>query len=642
MPGQRLCPKCEKLFTNDEKFCDIDHEQLIYRSFSNSIDIHDVLFNKRLDGKYIIKQKLGEGGMGVVYEGLQLSLNRRVAVKVLLQQPGYSDGMDAQRFRREAQAAARLSAHPNIVMVHDFGQESVAREVPVEIRGRLYLVMEFLTGNTVWSLLTKGPLSPSRAVSIALQIAEALHFAHQKKVIHRDIKSPNIFISTQDNSLDCVKVLDFGIARLLDEKAITADPSQVIGTADYLAPEAWKRPNQPMPAIDLYALGILIFEMLLGYTPFANPAAAGTTGLEAQVYKLMQAHLNEQPPSISSKRKEGPRLPMELDRLVTALLDKDPAKRPTAAETVVQLKRILKELSPRAGTSTQLNRLTQKHAPASNLQEAAIHLLAATGADSLEDQATKVLSRLPTHALEATTRPRSSDANLEFRRASERLEVLEEQLDEASKAAVQLAAQLRAVQLAKSPPEEIVRLAGRVSYLEDECAAQQKLHERCEDGLEEERQRLLFERDKLQEQIIDVLTSLRATPSLDQATRYTLEQKHIALEWERDAIKTTPAILDKQIAVEQSLQGLMHALYYARWQLADATARALAGRRGFLRLLHRSEPAQKELQSLLDHTAELLSEVRKLHELFPALRPQNTIPVPPSATIQFKTARRDA
>ncbi len=208
-----------------------------------------------------IVELLGQGGMGAVYKARQPGLDRFVALKVLPAHLG-GDPAFAERFAREARALARLG-HPHIVAVHDFGQ---AEDFS-------YLVMEYVDGVDLRRVLRKGRLTPEQALKIIPQVCDALQYAHEHGVIHRDIKPENILLDPKGQ----VKVADFGLAKLLNraagargsETALTA-PEQVMGTLHYMAPEQLETPTTVDHRSDIYALGVLFYEMLTGHLPLGR------------------------------------------------------------------------------------------------------------------------------------------------------------------------------------------------------------------------------------------------------------------------------------------------------------------------------------------------------------------------------------
>ncbi len=211
-----------------------------------------------IDNRYEIIRRLGSGGMADVFLARDTHLGREVAIKVLYQR--YADDNEfVARFRREAQSAAGLN-HPHIVSIYDRG----------EADGSYYIAMEYLEGRSLKQVISeRGPLEPALAIDISEQILQALQFAHENNVIHRDIKPHNIII----NSRNQVKVTDFGIARAGSAARMT-ETGSIIGTAQYLSPEQAKGLAVEQGS-DLYSLGIVLYEMLTGQVPFEgeNPVA---------------------------------------------------------------------------------------------------------------------------------------------------------------------------------------------------------------------------------------------------------------------------------------------------------------------------------------------------------------------------------
>jgi eukaryotic-like serine/threonine-protein kinase len=239
--------------------------------------------------------------MSEVRRGEDVVLQRPVAVKLLLD---YGDPRSIARFEQEAQILARLQ-HPNVISVFDAGVDN----------GERFIVMELVEGPTLRELLdTEGRLAPERASEIASRLASALGFAHDRAVVHRDVKPANVLLPPDGG----VKLADMGIARLQSPEALTATLS-VRGTARYISPEQVRGDSVDARA-DLYSLGCVLFEMLTGRTPFEGDLAA-----------LSYAHTHTPAPRV---RSINPAVPAALDELVAAMLEKDPARRPPNAEEV--------------------------------------------------------------------------------------------------------------------------------------------------------------------------------------------------------------------------------------------------------------------------------------------------------------------
>ncbi len=259
-------------------------------------------------GRYRLERRVGEGGMAEVYLAHDELLDRPVAVKVLRQALAQDRAL-RERFVREAQAAARLD-HPHIVGVYDLG----------EWGGRPFLVMEWVEGPTLASLIReRGPLPVPLACELGAQIASALAYAHGRGLIHRDIKPHNILLKAEGGRWEA-KLADFGLAKVLSATSLTLT-QEVFGTPQYVAPEV-VRGERVTPAADLYSLGVALFEMLTGQTPFAGESPA----------EVAFKHLSASPPPPS---KFNPQVPPSLDRLVLGLLAKNPAERPQRAGEVV-------------------------------------------------------------------------------------------------------------------------------------------------------------------------------------------------------------------------------------------------------------------------------------------------------------------
>ncbi|MEC7519766.1 MAG: serine/threonine-protein kinase [Myxococcota bacterium] len=264
----------------------------------------------------------GEGGMGAVYECVDRRIDRRVALKILTVEHGRAK----ERFIGEARAASRISSR-HAAAIHDFGEDPAHG---------LYMVMELLSGHTLDEVLERhGRVTPSQACEIASDVAEALGAAHAAGVVHRDLKPANIWMLDGGG----VKVIDFGIARVLDHgdgprgARLTSD-AMIVGTPAYISPEAVEGGVEIGPAADLYALGVILFEMITGEPPFWDDAPMA----------LCAMHLREPAPRLD-ERAEG--LPDGLSDLVTALLEKDPGTRPRSAfEVEARLRSMSSEEGP--------------------------------------------------------------------------------------------------------------------------------------------------------------------------------------------------------------------------------------------------------------------------------------------------------
>ena len=271
-----------------------------------------------LGNRYRLEELVGEGGMALVYKAECSLLQRPVAVKIL--RPQFATDVEfVERFRREAQAAARLS-HPNVVNVYDVGQD----------RGFNYIVMEYVRGKNLKDLIKReAPFTVARALNVARQICAALHHAHQNNIIHRDIKPHNILITQEGN----VKVTDFGIARAASASTLTHNGS-VLGSVQYFSPEQAKGAPAGV-ASDIYSLGCVIYEMLTGTVPFKGETPVA----------IALKHLQEQPAPMRELR---PGLPPAVEGLVARSLAKDPSLRfPSALSMLKEIQTALGQIEAR-------------------------------------------------------------------------------------------------------------------------------------------------------------------------------------------------------------------------------------------------------------------------------------------------------
>ncbi len=259
--------------------------------------VSDPLLGRLIDGRYEVLARVARGGMATVYRALDRRLDREVAVKVM--HPHLAESEDfVTRFRREARAAARL-AHPHVVAVYDQGlwQDS------------FYLTMEFVDGEDLRAVLRRdGPLPLGRALATTQAILDALAVAHRRGLVHRDVKPENVMVARDG----AIKVADFGLARAISE-ATAASTGTVLGTVAYLAPELVTH-GQASPAADVYATGILLYELLTGHQPFTS---------DIPINVAFQ-HINSTVPPPSQ---DLPWLPREVDELIAAMTARDPAER---------------------------------------------------------------------------------------------------------------------------------------------------------------------------------------------------------------------------------------------------------------------------------------------------------------------------
>ena len=309
------CPNCRTPLASEARFCPACGFALAVTSSATDLPVAQRdLVGREIGGNYRILAKLGEGGMGAVYRGEQISLRRPVAVKVLRPELSRNEVL-LRRFQAEAQVIARIS-HPNTVSIYDFGQDS---------DGSLFIAMELIEGRSLRTVVSReAPLPPRRALHIAAQIAASIADAHGRSIVHRDLKPDNVMLQERGRDRDVVRVLDFGIAKLRDEGRQTqqqmTQAGDMLGTPQYMAPEQI-RGEAIDGRVDIYALGCMIYEMVTGRMAFEAPT----------VMAMLSKHLVEtpMPPSV---RRPDLALPAAIDRLVLTAMQKDPAARPSTMD----------------------------------------------------------------------------------------------------------------------------------------------------------------------------------------------------------------------------------------------------------------------------------------------------------------------
>jgi serine/threonine-protein kinase len=277
----------------------------------------DPLVGTVLDRRYRIELRLAAGGFGAIYRATHVITGREVALKTL--HPSLATEPDVvARFRREAETLSLLS-NPHTITAYDFGQ---ARE------GTLYIVMELLQGESLYERYRAlGPLPWRRMLSITRQICEALAEAHGLGIIHRDLKPTNIHLERMGSDEDFVKVLDFGIAKILHGSALdSADltrSGQMVGTFDYMAPEQMVG-SACTPRTDIYTLGLVMYEMITGERPFGEPSSA---------MALLQAMITKTPRPVSTLSDA----PEEIDAIIRRCIARDPEQRPGSVDELADV-----------------------------------------------------------------------------------------------------------------------------------------------------------------------------------------------------------------------------------------------------------------------------------------------------------------
>ena len=306
----KTCTQCKMRYPNEASFCFVEGAELV--------DLPDPRIGTLLAGRYVIEEVIGEGGMATVYRAKHKLVDRAVAVKIMNPMLA-SDPIVRERFRREARSAQKL-AHPNIIEIFDQGDTE---------DGTCFIVMELLAGESLASVVARGRVEIDRAVGIMIQISRALARAHDLEVIHRDLKPENIFLSRREDGQEIVKLLDFGIAKSRHDSRLTGQ-GELFGTPQYMAPERILG-NDTGESSDIYALGVVFYEMCCGQLPFTAPDVA----------TFFVKHMNEPAPSL---RKRNPKVPESLDVLILKMLEKSPKDRPVDSHRIHQdLLEIMKE-----------------------------------------------------------------------------------------------------------------------------------------------------------------------------------------------------------------------------------------------------------------------------------------------------------
>lgn len=297
----QICVLCQKEVVGDYPVCPHDGGPLVSRR-------PDRLLGKRIADKYEIEQVLTRGGMGVIYRGRHLLLDRPVAIKCIAEVLTYDPSM-WKRFEQEAKSASLLN-HPNIITIHDFGVTS---------EGDLYLVMEYLEGASLNDFIElNGQLNERVCAKIFTQVCDALQHAHGMGILHRDLKPTNIFISSTSRGPH-VKVLDFGLAKVMiprgNGKEKITRSGECLGTPDYMSPEQ-ARGMRIDQRSDIYAAGVCMFEALTGKLPFSAE----------DLIQILSRQISEKPPSFKEAAPQK-QINKEMENIVMRCLEKDPQKR---------------------------------------------------------------------------------------------------------------------------------------------------------------------------------------------------------------------------------------------------------------------------------------------------------------------------
>jgi len=312
---QYACTICRVLYRSDFSRCPRDGGEVV------AIDTwDDPLLGATLAGRYLIEELIGEGGMGRVYRACHHELPRNFAIKVLFGELAALSDMRA-RFRKEAESAARLD-HPNLVPVLDVGETD---------EGLLYLAMEYVAGQSLRTIIdSEGPLDAGRSASLARRLCRGLQHAHDRGMVHRDFKPDNVLVVEEDG-VEVPRIVDFGLAVLAEETrggGRLTRKGETMGTPPYMSPE--QLTGRPVDArSDLFSLGVVLYEMLTGKTPF-----------EGTMFEMVRQIATEAPPPMSTRAPDIS-VPPELERIALKLLATRPEDRyASAAEVIAELEAV--------------------------------------------------------------------------------------------------------------------------------------------------------------------------------------------------------------------------------------------------------------------------------------------------------------
>jgi serine/threonine-protein kinase len=333
---QKVCLECNRQFTGIVAACPHDGTLLVKLQ-------QDSLIGTILDNSYEVISIIGHGGMGVVYKARHTLMDRIVAIK-MLKSTLISDSMSVKRFQQEVKASARID-HPHAITVYNFG---------ISPEGLPYIVMDFLQGSSLAEVIkAEGHIEVDRGVKIITQACEALAHAHKQGVVHRDLKPSNIVLTEYDEDPDFVKVVDFGVAKLMGGSADNAQrltqTGEVCGSPVYMSPEQCMGQELDLRS-DIYSMGILIYETLTGKLPLIGRTMVDT----------MSKHVSEMPPTFSKIRPDL-YIPERIEQVVMKAMAKDPADR---HQNMDELREDLENAIPKPGRSSAL-----RHTQSSSMRD---------------------------------------------------------------------------------------------------------------------------------------------------------------------------------------------------------------------------------------------------------------------------------
>ncbi|HEV7798263.1 MAG TPA: SUMF1/EgtB/PvdO family nonheme iron enzyme [Pyrinomonadaceae bacterium] len=403
------CPACRRCFSDEVNHCPQDGDATTPSLLGEPI----------LDARYQLERRLGQGGMGVVFQARHIFLKTSHAIKVILPDLVGNDPMLVTRFRQEALAAAAIR-HPNIIAVTDFGV----------VRGTMpFLVMEFVNGQSLQEILAEEKvMAPERALEFACAIGAGVGAAHKQNIVHRDLKPLNIMTQTGQPIAEGLKILDFGLAKIKSGELlgsfVQAKTSGMMGSPFYMAPEQWSD-DEPDARADIYSLGIILYQMLSGDVPFKG----------SSIPSIMKKHLTLPPPSFKSA---GVDVPSRLEAVVRHALEKEiSARTPTVEVFIAELREAVAAGGVTVGRQTGAVVPDETmYAPASTTgdqqnttSESAFHLMDGTISSSAlgaEEQAKLAAAR---EAHEREQKEKERVAHEELARESEERRKAEEEKD---------------------------------------------------------------------------------------------------------------------------------------------------------------------------------------------------------------------
>jgi serine/threonine-protein kinase len=568
----KVCTICGAKWRGEPSVCPLDGGALE--------DLPDPLLGRTIGGRYVITEKIGAGGMGTVYRARHEVVGRDVAIKFL--SPDLSvDETNRRRFLREAKAANRID-HEHIIDITDYGETS---------DGLVYLVMEYLDGQSLADVIDRGPFSVYRAVNITMQMAGALARAHELDVIHRDIKPDNVYLLERTGGGDFVKLLDFGLAKMKGEIRLTASGA-VFGTPEYMAPEQAR--GAPLTGkADLYAVGCVLYEMLVGDPPF-----------DGATPDLILKHIREIP---SPPSRRAPHVPQALDEVVIQLLDKDPAKRHADAYHLYEELRKVAESLPQPALAQTVKDVSYAEALRTALPKSGVHQTISSSAQAWEDKLA-LFKRLSVRAHSDGPPAWLAEALDELERAVGELARRRAELDRGASAVMQSEDEIRHARL---------RIGKAIDVLgRDESRAVRQIEENNR-KLEEARHRLSDLERPLREAWAAVLAGpdLKEDLSADSVQRLR-DAGQLASVWV-EANGAVVTLIRDASRVERERDDL-------RFQIAQ-----LKGRLGTLsaegdidldQLRDRVRRVDEAVQSLLDRIASRSEQIVKHLLEFPELR----------------------